>query len=1036
KGVSLEAHAVRNKSLSEIETTSRLLPTFNTSAINLARSLSSFLNGTELSFTTIQTRVAPSLFLVLSTIPHVSLVSYTGIDGLLFSYYKNEDQLFAVYSNTSFSPYCYTQPVNRDTGNIYGDAVASKSMVSVNSSWFQQSLNSTGVYSSLGTGWDGAQNSMFLYTVAMDGRGLITLGFPAKGVIEHFAALDFHGGHFHLATADGNVIMQTTLPNAQILVYNNTVSVQTLKPNGDLGVHSNNYSCKSDDNNFVFFNLKIMGIRHKFYCSCLQITGIPTVYVLAYSRNHLVDLVHRNSKLSLALLVLMFVTIFISLGTFIFLIARAAKREMFLCASLIKQMNATEQAERKSMNKSKAFANANHDVRGSLAAITGLIDLCHQNANPKSEIEENLVQMKTCTKDLLVILNSVLEMSRIEAGKVDLEEEEFNMAQLLQDVVDLFYPVGMKKGIDVVLDCDESILKASLVRGDRVKLKQILSNLVNNAIKFTSEGHVSVRGVIKKRSFENDIIASNQNVLLKCLSRMFYKNKEGFNDLDALRTVKQNPHLTEFEFEVDDTGRGIPKDKQASIFEDFCQVKETALEQEGSGLGLGIVQSLVRLMHGEIRIVEKEPGERGCRFKFNIFLTACEPELADSDEESPRMNNDNGFHQHFQLFRAPSPKPDGSHVVLLILGDERKRVLKKCIENLNIKVTIMKQGKNLHQELERIKRKLDSPRHSHSGKPESSSVEYKSRSGSVDYGSGGNDGHLIIKDGNEHVLPHFKKSNSRSLSGFTILVIDTDAGEFSELSSAVANFRKDIPGSIYKVVWLCNPFKRNGDEERLALPCDCVVNKPLHGSRLYQVIGLLRKETSMNNIMKLKIGATAQEVQNSLESNCPVVEAPKPSNSQDNSPQKIVMHAGDEKNLNGKKILLVEDFEIMCMLTTASLRKLGANVEVCKNGKEAVDQMCKVFSVLREMGYSTPLPYDYILMDCEMPIMNGFEATRLIRMEAERYDFHIPIIGLTGHTTPEETRKIVEAGMDFHLTKPLDVKKLLEVIQSIDGKQV
>lgn len=208
-------------------------------------------------------------------------------------------------------------------------------------------------------------------------------------------------------------------------------------------------------------------------------------------------------------------------------------------------------------------------------------------------------------------------MSRIEAGKMDLEEEEFNLAQLLEDVVDMFYPLGIKKGIDVVLDpCDGSISKLSQVRGDRVKLKQILCNLLSNAIKFTSEGHVSVRAVVKKRSFEKEIIASNGNVFSKCLSQMLCK-KEDFEDMDALHRAEQNLNKMEFEFEVDDTGKGIPKDKQASIYEEFFQVKETALgegrglEEEGCGLGLGIVQSIVSDLVSETL-------EASVKFKVNV----------------------------------------------------------------------------------------------------------------------------------------------------------------------------------------------------------------------------------------------------------------------------------------------------------------------------------------------------------------------------------------------------------------------------------
>lgn len=118
-------------------------------------------------------------------------------------------------------------------------------------------------------------------------------------------------------------------------------------------------------------------------------------------RKGLVSHVHRISKHALILLIVMAVSVLISLLIFVFKLSRAAKKEMHLCASLIKQMEATQQAERKSMNKSLAFANASHDIRAALAGITGLIELCHVEASPGSELETNLRQMNACANDLL-----------------------------------------------------------------------------------------------------------------------------------------------------------------------------------------------------------------------------------------------------------------------------------------------------------------------------------------------------------------------------------------------------------------------------------------------------------------------------------------------------------------------------------------------------------------------------------------------------------------------------------------------------------
>lgn len=193
------------------------------------------------------------------------------------------------------------------------------------------------------------------------------------------------------------------------------------------------------------------------------------------------------------------------------------------------------------------------------------------------------------------LLNSILDASKIEAGKMLIDEEEFNLMQLLEDVVDLFHPVAMKKDVDVVLDLfDGSILKHSIVKGDQGKLKQILSNLLSNAVKFTPEGHITVRSWAQELTLEDPSQSSNQKVQRDWLSRLFFWKKEESKDTTVTSTIQRNPNSMEFVFEVDDTGKGIPEEKRKSVFENYVQVKETAQGQGGTGLGLTIVQSLVK----------------------------------------------------------------------------------------------------------------------------------------------------------------------------------------------------------------------------------------------------------------------------------------------------------------------------------------------------------------------------------------------------------------------------------------------------------
>ncbi|XP_050225111.1 histidine kinase CKI1-like isoform X2 [Mercurialis annua] len=1139
--VLLEADKVHENSFSKIQMTAALLYYLNSSATELARALSSYLDGTQLSFSEIESKVAPTLFLALSATRQVSQISYIGLDGLMFSFYDDDDKTLAVYSNSSsYYSSWYTKPVNRDTGKLFGDAVACNSMITANESWIEKAKNSTNGYSSLGTAWNKDRDSLFVNTAPMDGRGVISLGYPKTIVTSHFKALDFHGGYFYLGTMhDGQMIMQTMPPDIRVNLHYGSVMVQVFNPNSQITAQENlSWIYEDDDRESGLLRRKIVANKYIVYCSDINIAGVPSVYVMVYHKNGMVKLVEKNIKFSTMLLAVVFVFFFCSLLVYIYMTIKAAKREMFLCAALIKQTEATQQAERKSMNKTKAYAGANHDVRGSLAAITGLIELCQDEVKPGSELATNLDQMQKCTRDLLEILNSVLDMSKLEAGKTSLEIEEFNLAQLLEDVVGMYYPLGVKNGVDIVLDpCDA--LKLPDVRGDRLKLKQILCNLLSNAIKFTSAGHVSVRAMVKKKNIENEIIASS-TTFLKFFPWLRCWHKDTCTDLDAFHTVKGNPSETEFEFEVDDTGQGIPRDKQTSIFEDYVQVKETAIGHEGCGLGLGIVQSLVRVMKGELKIVEKEPGERGTCFRFNVFLSVSESEYASTEENQP-----SGFHQHFLFI---SPKPEGSHMILFITGDERRRVLKKYIESLNIKVTVIKHETSFCSELDIIKHRMDVS-YLNSGKLESSSVDNLSASTSSNPDPEANIKAIIMKEGVDPNLPQYKKTNSESSSGIILFVIDSNAASSCpEFVTALASFRKDIIKSACKVLWLDDQVtcpERSQEQDQRILEGDYVIYKPFHGSRLSQVMSLLpeRKGAPQCTLSKYMTGPSMPEVCTSVDfylSNasssprfdidlsahqpssiqtskymtgpsmpevCTSVDlnlsnassssrfdinlsAHQPSSiqtskymtgpsmpevctsvdlnlsnassssrfdidlsaHQPSSIQTIAMNEPDEeiqtekplegekvlivedvefKPLKGKKVLVVEDVQLLRFLVTVRLCKLGAHVETCTDGDQAVNRVCKALSDKKTEGDSKSLPYDYIFMDCQMPVMNGYEATRLIRIEEKCYDVHIPIIALTAHALTEEASMSIDAGMDFHLNKPLDVDKLLDVIKSI-----
>ncbi|THG04019.1 histidine kinase CKI1-like [Camellia sinensis] len=1064
--------------LSEIEKTAYLLSPVNSSATNLARILSSSLDGVNLSFSTIETHVAPVLFQALSTIPHSSHISYIGADGLLFSYYTNGYQTFAVYANSSLfvnvsAPIAkqYTQPVNCSTGMLYGEAVPVRSHPSftVNGSWLQKAVVSTNRHVSLGTGWENDQDLLFFNTAVMDDRrGALSLGFPVKSLTGFFSGIDFHGGNLYFATKDGTVLANQGIPNTRVVLVGDSVSFESLNPNGTQIGLVGNVSCKTDDDHGTLrASLNIWETKYKVYCSPFDIVGVKSVYVLALPQEGLESL-DKHITFALIILIVVVGAMVVSIVVFVFLLLRGARREMYLCATLIKQMEATQQAERKSLNKILAFASASHDVRALLAGITGLIDMCHDDVTPESELEKNLMQMEDCTKDLLGILNSILDTSKIEAGKMQLEEKEIDLAQLLEDVVDLYHPLGMKKGVDLVLDpCDSSVSKFSKVKCDQTKLKQILCNLLSNAVKFTSEGHVVVRAWAKKAHFDTTMFSSSSNKSLHCLSCLFFKDDESYNGLESMNTIQENSNSVEFVFEVDDTGPGIPKEKHNSVFENYVQVKGTALAPEGTGLGLGIVQSLVRLMGGEISIADKEIGEKGTCFRFNIFLTMYETTDSSANAREDDVESQGGYiscdssqHSRPLSTRTTSPKPEGSHVVLFIESETRQRISQKVMESLGIKVSAVRDCEQLSHTLKKLKQKLNLSHYSSSGRSDLSSGSL-SRPVSRDSSTRDKEVPLSALDGTDNI-PHFqKRTNLKGVLNFILIVIDTRASPFRELSRAVAEFKRDLQHTCCRIVWIDKPGAHSIHSKGLDLdklpPTDLIISKPFHGSRLNHVIGLLpefggtlpdisprKRRRDDLQLEKIPSGLHFSTNENHMISKSKSGERPSSGKEVLGSGDKLAVkpvgeikeHGGtsSEKPLSGKKVLVAEDNAVLLKLAATIISKLGADVETCRNGEEAFELVCKGLSNRRKDGGSAFLPYDYILMDCEMPILDGFTATRRIREEEQQYyGVHIPIIALTAHTSGEEADRMMQAGMDFHLPKPLKRELLMEAISQINS---
>lgn len=229
-------------------------------------------------------------------------------------------------------------------------------------------------------------------------------------------------------------------------------------------------------------------------------------------------------------------------------------------------------AEEASSAKSLFLANMSHEVRTPMNTIIGMIDLTldHQMDD---EQRENLVVAKEAADNLLGLLNDILDLSRVEAGKITLEDIEFHMPNVLKSVVKGMSVIAAKKDLKLSVDIDPNV--PELIEGDPVRLRQIFINLINNAIKFTHKGTIET----------------------------------------SVKLIKTTNGVAELHFSVKDPGIGIPKDRQAQVFEIFTQAESsTARKFGGTGLGLAISKRLAEMMNGTIW-VDSEEG-KGSDFQF------------------------------------------------------------------------------------------------------------------------------------------------------------------------------------------------------------------------------------------------------------------------------------------------------------------------------------------------------------------------------------------------------------------------------------
>ncbi|MBE9185349.1 response regulator [Microcoleus sp. LEGE 07076] len=272
-------------------------------------------------------------------------------------------------------------------------------------------------------------------------------------------------------------------------------------------------------------------------------------------------------------------------------------------------------ADAANLAKSEFLSSMSHELRTPLNAILGFSQVMVRDSSLKNEHQQHLEIINRAGEHLLSLINDILEMSKIEAGRSQLNESSFNLIRLLETLEEMFRLKAKSKRLQLKFEVAQSV--PHFVNGDEGKLRQVLINMVGNAIKFTERGSVTLR--VKNKLEENWAAENAELSSQQTKTADWGSEKSAPADFDCVDTNSIHPVSLRLQFEVQDTGAGIAKEEMNKLFKPFEQTKSGYKSQQGTGLGLPISRKFVQMMGGDI-VVSSTP-DLGSTFSFDIQMS-------------------------------------------------------------------------------------------------------------------------------------------------------------------------------------------------------------------------------------------------------------------------------------------------------------------------------------------------------------------------------------------------------------------------------